>query len=148
MSCGEATALDKLNAKQRAEYEAVKKVCEKANDPVAQLSLQKLLMEGSLPGEKDLKGGGNVLDNLSKLATSTTLAKGIDRSQLLTDVVQELATPSAISQGAIGSRVPHRRRPRDPPTLARDAFRARRPPRLAFRLSRQLHRHRRRPQRR
>lgn len=102
----EDAALDKLSAKQRAEYETVKKVCEKANDPVAQLSLQKLLLEGSLPGEKDLKGSGNVLDNLSKLATSTTLAKGIDRAQLLTDVVQELATPSAISQGGIGSCAP------------------------------------------
>lgn len=92
----EGEALDKLSPQDRARYLALKKTLQTTStdkpngDPVAALALQAMLLEGKLPG-------GELLKNLSKL-NQQKLGEGIDRQQLLGDVVQELAVPEAIAQ--------------------------------------------------
>ncbi|MBL8935666.1 MAG: hypothetical protein JNM69_14010, partial [Archangium sp.] len=103
----ETAALETMTPSERAQYQAVKDRCLEANDPVAALALEKLLLDGKLPGDKDLKGEGTTLDQLAKLSDEKTpLAEGIDRNQLVTDLVQELATPSSIGQGQRGTCAP------------------------------------------
>ncbi|MBL8919258.1 MAG: hypothetical protein JNJ54_10385 [Myxococcaceae bacterium] len=59
----EAAALKRLSPTEQQQYQAVKQRCLDANDPVAALALEKLLLDGKLPGEKDLKGEGTTLDH-------------------------------------------------------------------------------------
>lgn len=99
--------LAKMSTEDRAKYESVKQTCLDKNDPVAALALQKMLFEGKLTGGEDKKGEGTALDHLAKLADpKTELAEGIDRGQLVTDLVQEMATPSSINQGPRGTCAP------------------------------------------
>lgn len=84
----ETAALAKFTSEERNRYLRVQR--QLANDPVAKLALQTLLLEGKLPG-------GDLLANLSKLTTQK-LADGIDRARLIADVVQEVTTPSCMNQ--------------------------------------------------
>lgn len=103
----EAAQLERLSPADRQKYDAVKQRCLDANDPVAAVALQKMLFEGKLPGDEDLKGEGTTLDHLAALSDENTpLAEGIDRNALVTDLVQELATPSSINQGPRGTCAP------------------------------------------
>ncbi|MBL8952994.1 MAG: hypothetical protein JNK82_19610 [Myxococcaceae bacterium] len=103
----EEERLAQMSPEDRASYEAVRARCREANDPVAELALQKLLLEGKLPGANDLKGEGNLLSHLARLSDpNTPLADGVDRDQLVTDLVQELATPTSINQGPRGTCAP------------------------------------------
>lgn len=100
----EAAELEKLSPEEREQYLAVKAELEAQDDPKSVLALQKLLFEGRLPGAEDLEGGGTLLDNLATLADpNTPLAEGIDRGELLADVVHEVAVPSATAQGNRGT---------------------------------------------
>jgi hypothetical protein len=94
----EVAALRKLPSARHAEYLAVRKALEQATDPVAVLSLQKLLLDDALPGEKAYIGNTDVLSGLHGLLTQR-LASGVDRAALLTDAVQELAWPPSVAQG-------------------------------------------------
>lgn len=95
----EKEKLATMSPQDQEKYQQVQKELQAANDPVAELALQKLLFEDKLPGAKDVKGQGTTLDNLATLANPCTqLADGLDRGKLLSDVVQELATPDAIAQ--------------------------------------------------
>lgn len=94
----EKVSLATLSPQERAQYAHIKAAC--ARDPVAQLALQKLLLDGTLGGSKSLEA------TLSQLATSTPLAKGIDRRTLVGNLVQELAAPSSIDQGLTGTCAP------------------------------------------
>ena len=103
----EEARLAGLTEEDRASYDAVKQRCLDAGDPVAALALQTMLFEGKLPGEVDRAGEGTTLDHLAALGDeSTELAAGVDRDQLVCDLVQELATPSAIDQGGKGTCAP------------------------------------------
>lgn len=103
----EQEALGAMSEGDRAAYQAVKQGCLAQNDPVAALALQRLLFTGALPGDADLVGEGNLLQHLTGLADgSTPLADGVDRRQLLTDLVQELANPAAVDQGYRGTCAP------------------------------------------
>ncbi|MFY0522809.1 hypothetical protein ACN28I_06310 [Archangium gephyra] len=103
----EQEQLAKMSPEDRARYEAVQQSCLDAGDPVAALSLQKLLFEGKLPGEEALVGGGTLLEQLATAADpNTPMAEGLDRGAFLCDLVQELATPSAINQGSVGTCAP------------------------------------------
>lgn len=102
----EAQAYGKLSKADQQRYQAVMKELSSTHDPVAQLSLQTLLLSGQLPGKQDLVKGGTTLQHLAHLATTTTLARGLKRGDLLSEVVQELATPSAIDQGQVGTCAP------------------------------------------
>ncbi|NTX67534.1 hypothetical protein HUA74_43485 [Myxococcus sp. CA051A] len=96
----EQEALENLSPEERQQYEEVRDglmAVEPAGDPVATLALQKLLLEGKLPGEEALGGEGDLLDQLHTLQTQE-LGEGIDRGALLSDVVQELATPESVNQ--------------------------------------------------
>lgn len=94
----EMEALRRLSPRRHPEYLAVRKAFEQAKDPVAVLSLQKLLLDGALPGEKAYVGKSDVLSGLHTLLTQP-LAAGVDRAALLTDTVQELAWPPSVAQG-------------------------------------------------
>ncbi|ATB29483.1 hypothetical protein [Melittangium boletus] len=103
----ESEYLAKMTPEEQAQYESVKQACLDAGDPVAALSLQKLLFEGKLPGEKDLMGEGTLLDQLALAADpETPMVEGLDRGAFLCDLVQELATPSAIAQRGVGTCAP------------------------------------------
>ncbi len=96
-----------LSSKHRKHYEAVKSaVLERASHPVAALALQKLLFEGKLPGAQDFTGQGTVLEHLASAAKGEQLDRRVDRDTFLCDLVQELATPSAIGQGNRGTCAP------------------------------------------
>ncbi len=94
----EAEALLRLSPADRAAYQEVMQALE--TDPMAQLSLQRLLLTGALPGGEDEAGEGTLLDHLGALASGDApLAEGLDREALLAHLVTELATPAAINQG-------------------------------------------------
>ncbi|RKH59641.1 hypothetical protein, partial [Corallococcus llansteffanensis] len=96
----EQEALQSLSPTEQAQYLAVKEqllAIQPEGDPVAALALQTLLLKGSLPGDEALGGGGTLLEQLNGLATQE-LGEGLDRGQLLSDVVQEVATPESIGQ--------------------------------------------------
>lgn len=102
----EADALAKLPPGDREKYLAVKKALLKSpGDPVAALALQTMLLEGKLSEPSVLGLNPTLLGGLEKLATQE-LAPGVDRQQLLSDVVQELAVPEAIAQRNKGTCVP------------------------------------------
>lgn len=98
----EEAALQALTPEQQAQYQALRHFLKDAEDPLALLSLQKMLLNGELPGERALGGTDDLLSGLYGLI-SQPLADGIDRSQLLTDAVQELACPSAVAQQGKGT---------------------------------------------
>lgn len=103
----EQQRLASLSPQQRAQYTAVREATyNTASNPVAALALQKLLFEGKLSGGKDLTGRGTVLDYLASAARGDRLDGRVDKNTFLTDLVQELATPSAINQGSRGTCAP------------------------------------------
>lgn len=96
----EQEALAKLSDADRKSYE---KLAELSKDrPLSRWALQSMLLDGRLPGGKDLKGQGSVLDNLGKLATQD-LAAGIKRADLVSDVIAEIENPVRINQQGKGT---------------------------------------------
>lgn len=91
----EKEALAKLEPQDRKAYQAI--ASEAVSDPVAHLTLRELLLDGRLPGGKDLGAGKSLLANLAELSKQP-LADGIDRQELLADVLAQLADPIMISQ--------------------------------------------------
>ncbi|HEX8706455.1 MAG TPA: hypothetical protein VF815_46905 [Myxococcaceae bacterium] len=104
----EQDLLGQLPREDQQRYQAVKEslMGSKGANPVAALALQKLLFEGRVPGGKDLKAEGNVLQHLAALAGEAPLHEDVNRKELLGQLVQELATPSAIAQGGRGTCAP------------------------------------------
>lgn len=92
----EAIALEGLEAEQRDQYDAVAQTTEA--DPLAREALQDMLLDGDFEGED----GAQLLDELHGL-TEDELAEGIDREELVSDLVQELADPAAIAQRGKGT---------------------------------------------
>lgn len=107
----EAEALLKLSPADRSRYLSVKETLLEPSegkpngDPVGALALQTLLLEGKLPGAKDLTGQDTLLGQLSRM-NRQELGNDLDRQQLLSDVVQEVAVPSAVNQRSKGTCVP------------------------------------------
>jgi hypothetical protein len=104
----EGEALLGLSPKDRERYQKVKDALlapsegKPNGDPVAALALQTMLLEGKLPGDRAAGGKDTLLGGFEKLATQE-LGSGIDRQQLLSDVVQEVASPMAINQSTKGT---------------------------------------------
>lgn len=97
----EQQALESLPPQDRERYADIKEQLK--GNPQAQLALQLLLVEKKLPGSPN-EAGKNLLQTLAKLAApKTELAKGIDRQDLIGQLVRELATPSAINQHGKGT---------------------------------------------
>jgi hypothetical protein len=95
LNSAESAAMGKLTPKQQKQYEAVAAKLDNAG----RANLERLLVEGKLPGAMDKVGEGNLLDSLSKLATQE-LGAGINRSEVLSQTLQAVADPSSITQGA------------------------------------------------
>ena len=91
----EKEALKKLTPQDREAYKAVASQVEA--DPATHMTLRNLLLDGRLPGDKDLAAGKSLLANLSELAKQP-LAEGIDRKALLADVIANVDDPITISQ--------------------------------------------------
>ncbi|MBM7113142.1 hypothetical protein [Archangium primigenium] len=102
----EQQQLARLSPQERARYATVRQELAAANNPVATLALQKLLVSGRLEKGSDFLNEGSVLQHLSDIAQGNDIERRVDRQTLLTDLVQELATPSAINQGARGTCAP------------------------------------------
>ena len=96
----EAQALAKLPEAERTRYEAVAKACE--GSTLARRGIQRLLIDGQLPGAKDLRGEATLLDQLHGLATQP-IAPGIDRGALVSEVVAEVENPVRINQHGKGT---------------------------------------------
>lgn len=90
----EQTLLRRLGPERAEGFERV--AAKTAADPLARLALQVLLAEGKLTGKRNHEGQ-DLLATLEGLA-SRPLAPGLDREALISDLVQEIATPGAISQ--------------------------------------------------
>lgn len=86
----ETVAVQQLPKDQKEQYLALTQDLKGANEPVARLSLQTMLIDGKLDPR--------VLSGLNGLLTQP-MAPGIDRHQLLADLTTELADPSNIRQG-------------------------------------------------
>ncbi|MBU6430041.1 MAG: hypothetical protein KGR26_13585, partial [Cyanobacteria bacterium REEB65] len=98
----EAAAVAKLSVADQAKYQALVHITEgtDANGDdlsLARQSLQGLLLDGALTGQLDLASGRTLLDNLSGMATEP-LASGIDRAELVSQALSEIADPTAINQ--------------------------------------------------
>jgi hypothetical protein len=90
----EQAALAKLG--DRAEgYRTLAMLCVK--DPMAREALQKMLLDGRLTNKKDLMGQGDLLSHLSRLATQPLVA-GVDRTELVTCLIEEMENPTKIQQ--------------------------------------------------
>lgn len=99
-SAAERAAHEKLGPIQQQQYEAV--VAQTQGRPTARRALQQMLIDGRLPGEKDFQGQGDALAHLAKLAAQP-LAKGIDRAQLVSEVLGEVENPVRIAQKSVGT---------------------------------------------
>lgn len=91
----EKNGLAGLDETRKQQYDRLKTLT--AQDPQARLALQALLVDGKLPGNRKNQGGDDLLGALDKLAQQP-LAPGLKRADLVSDLVQELAIPSAINQ--------------------------------------------------
>jgi hypothetical protein len=95
----EAAAIEKLG--NRAEsYQKLAATLQ--NDPVARESLQKMLLDGRLTDKQDMRGQGDMLSHLIRLNESP-LAAGLDRVDLLTNLVEEAEHPVKIAQEEKGT---------------------------------------------
>ena len=94
----EEAALAKLGARA-ADYTTLATACGK--DLPAKHALQSLLLDGRLT-QKDLKGGADALAHLSRIAAQP-LAPGLDRTELLTNLLEEMENPTKISQEGKGT---------------------------------------------
>lgn len=92
----EAEALSKLTPAEQAAYRKLAKQLQ--GDPQAQLALQLMLLDGRLTSPQQASNGDTLLGGLVKLSEQP-LADGLDRAQLLGQVVRELAVPAGIHQG-------------------------------------------------
>jgi hypothetical protein len=92
----EGAALGKLSTVDQVRYQKLQTLI--AADPMSKEALQSMLIDGRLPGAKALSGGGTLLENLAALS-ERTLATGIVRESLVSDLIQEVENPVIITQG-------------------------------------------------
>jgi hypothetical protein len=96
----ETAELGELKPAQRRQYKALAEAVK--GDPQARLALQLLLIEGKLPGSKKSKDGKDLLGELAELE-SQKVVDGVSATELLGDMIQEIAVPSAIAQRSKGT---------------------------------------------
>jgi len=94
-SDAEAQALSKLSTVDQVRYKSLLTLIDA--DVPSKEAFQLMLINGRLPGEPALVGGGTVLANLAALADQK-LAPGLDRAYLVSDLIQEVANPVIINQ--------------------------------------------------
>jgi hypothetical protein len=95
----EKTALDALPPERREQYDRL--ASDVQDNPQARLSLQMLAVEGKLTGgPQTMEPGGkpdDLLGSLDKLREGPT-SDGIDRQELLGQVIHDVANPGSIAQ--------------------------------------------------
>ena len=91
----ETKTLATLTAVDQVRYKKLQSLT--AADPLAKEALQTLLLEGRLPGARDLKGGKTLLENLAFLSEQK-FAPGVSRESLVSDLIQEVQNPVVINQ--------------------------------------------------
>ncbi len=94
-SKAEATTLTTLSAVDQIRYKKLQSLIQA--DPLSKEALQTMLLDGRLPGDKAMVGGGTLLQNLAALSEQT-LAKGLVRESLVSDLIQEVENPVVINQ--------------------------------------------------
>ncbi|MBC7541547.1 MAG: hypothetical protein H7338_02325 [Candidatus Sericytochromatia bacterium] len=95
-------ALKALSDPQRKQFQALWN--QTVDDIGARLSLQLLLIEGTLTAQAPGEGNGTLLSHLEHLASpKVPLMKGLERAALICDMMQEIAFPSSISQRSKGT---------------------------------------------
>src|SRR5687767_10694242 len=88
----EAMRLNQMTPERQAQYQRVESSL--ADRPKAQQALQNMLASGRLTGQKAERGGGDLLTQLDKLADpSKTMQAGVDRGDMLAQVVKDVADP-------------------------------------------------------
>lgn len=93
-------AYEKLSPKQQDQYKGLDSFL--SGDPSARLSLQVMLIEGTLTGGSRSTSGGTLLDSLHDVSTRPTL-EGLDAKGLVSDLVQEVSLPASIAQESYGT---------------------------------------------
>lgn len=92
--------LSELSSEQQAAYRNL--ATQLQDRPRARLSLQLLLLEGKLTDPPHAKDGKDLLGTLGALSRQP-LADGIDRQQLLAELIQEISVPASIAQNNKGT---------------------------------------------
>lgn len=97
----EASQVEEQEALQglsQGDREAFQAVADRLGDnPQARLTLRNMLLEGKLPGEADKVAGKSLLQNLAQLSTQP-VAEGIDRDELVADILAHVVDPVTIDQ--------------------------------------------------
>lgn len=91
----EHAALERLSPTDREAYQAI--AARVDGDPVAHMTLRDLLLDGRLPGANDKVAGKSLLQNLAVLSDMMP-ARGIDRAELVANVLAQVADPVNIHQ--------------------------------------------------
>lgn len=86
-------------ALSKADQQRYNDVQTKLTDPTAKLAMQTMLLEGRLPGEKDLRGGRTLLQQLDELSKQKFAPELAGADQILEQTVKEVFIPAAIGQG-------------------------------------------------
>lgn len=86
-------------ALSKADQQRYNDVQTKLTDPTAKLAMQTMLIEGRLPGEKDLRDGKTLLQQLDGLSKQKFAPELAGADELLAHVVKEVFIPAAIGQG-------------------------------------------------
>lgn len=93
----QAQAFATLSPRDQSRYNKVFESI--ADDARSRMSMRVLLSAGSLNADATGGKGGNVLDHLETLARNPKLKDGINSTDLLKQLVQDLAYPARMSQG-------------------------------------------------
>lgn len=94
----EALRLNQMTPERQAQFQRVESSL--AGQPKAQQALQNLLAGGRLTNQKAERGGGDLLTQLDKMADpSRPMQAGVDRGEVLAQVVKDVADPKSIRQG-------------------------------------------------
>jgi hypothetical protein len=94
----ELAALEGLGSQGRAQYGVVQQALRTAGQVVGELALQNLLFGQVLMG-----AGGASLSQMSQFAQGATVADGVNRGHLLSQLVQDVASPAMVAQAPNGA---------------------------------------------
>lgn len=95
----EEAAIAALGPARAEQYRKLATLCE--GDVPARAALMAMLLDGRM-AKKDLKGQGDLLAQLDRVA-SQPLATGVDRKELLTNLIEECENPTKLQQEGKGT---------------------------------------------
>lgn len=95
----EEAAIAALGAARAEQYRKLATLCD--GDVPARAALMAMLLDGRM-AKQDLKGQGDLLTHLDRVA-SQPLASGVDRKELLTNLIEECENPTKLQQEGKGT---------------------------------------------